>query len=252
MTAGGGGNVETASVMTEPPQNSFRRIAGVLFAPAETFRPIAQRPDVIRPLLVLLVISIVVSVILVPRLDIESTMRQQMEQGGRKMAEADMERAMRFGAAFGRVMGYLAPLWSAITYVVVAGVLLLAFRLLGGDGRFKQAFSVTLYSFMPMAIASIVLMIVAASRESIDPTAVGTLVKSNLAFLADATQQPVLFSLLASLDVFTIWTLALLTLGFAAVSNFSRLKSAAVVFSLWGGWIVVKLAFAAIGQAVSA
>ena len=232
----------------EPPaKNSFQRIAGVLFAPVDTFRDIARKPDILVPLLILVVIGAVCAALLVPHMDFDAMMRTQMEQSGRQMSEADMERASKMGAAFGKAMAYASPVLSLIVWAVIAGVLLLAFRLMGGEGTFKQAYSATLYAWIPNAISGIVTTIVAVARGKVDPATMATLVKSNPAFLVDMKDNPILFSLLSSLDVFTIWTLILFVLGFAALSKMSRAKSAAIVISLWLVTVVVKLGFAALG-----
>ena len=229
-----------------PKKNVFQRIAGVLFAPAETFEEIARRPDILAPLILLIVIGFGTTILMIPRMDFDSMVRQQMEQSGRQMSDADMERATRMGAAFGKVMAYVSPVWTAIAYVVIAAVLLFVFRLMGGEGTFRQAFSATLYSFVPMAIYGIVMAIVVTARGSFDPTTAASLVKSNLSFLVDFSENRVLYALLSSIDLFSIWTVALLTFGFAALSRLTRAKSAVIVVSLWIFTIVVKLAFAAL------
>ena len=72
------------------------------------------------------------------------------------------------------------------------------------------------------------------------PQELATVLKSNPAFLVDLEAQPVLFGLLSSLDVFVIWTLALMSIGYAHMSRFSKAKSATIVFGLWLSWILVK------------
>lgn len=239
-----------AAPITEPPaKNSFQRIAGVLFAPAETFRDIARKPDILIPLIVLIVIGYAVTAVLVPRMDFDTMMREQMEQQNRQMSEADMARTLKMVSAFGKVMAWAGPILGILFYLVIAGVLLLAHRLFGGEGNFAQAFSATLYSWMPQALSSIIVAIVAFTRGSLNPATMATLVKSSPAFLVDMKEHPVLFSLLSSLDVFTIWTVILLVIGFAALSRLSKAKSAVIVVSMWLVVIVVKLGFAALGAA---
>jgi len=232
------------------PRKSFlQRLAGVLFAPAETFDDIARTPDVLAPMALLLLIAIGSTVVLVPRMDFESTIRTQMQQSGREMKPADMDRAVKMGKAFGTMIAYCSPLLGIAFYVVLAGILLLAFRLFGGEGNFTQALSVTLYAWIPLTLFSIILALVALSRDSIDPTTIATVVKSNPSFLVDFSEQRVLFALLSSLDVFVVWTLILLTFGFSAVSKLSKGMSAAIIFSLWIAATIVKVGFAALGAA---
>jgi hypothetical protein len=76
-----------------------------------------------------------------------------------------------------------------------------------------------------------------------------TVLKSNPAFLVDMKEHAVLFSLLSSLDIFTIWTIVLLIIGFAALTRSSKAKSAAIVIPLWAVVILIKVGFAAMGAA---
>ena len=230
-----------------PAKNSFQRIAGVLFAPADTFRDIARKPDILIPLAILVILGFISAAILVPRMDFDAMMQEQMAQSGRQMSDADMERAAKMGAAFGKVMAFASPILGVIVWAIIAGVLLLAHRLFGGEGDFKQAFSTTMYAWIPQAISAIVLTIVAAAKGEVNPATMQTLVKSSPAFLVEMTEHPILFSLLSSLDIFTIWTLILLIIGFSTLSRVSRGKSAAIVISLWLMTVVVKLGFAALG-----
>jgi len=233
-------------------QNVFSRIAGVLFAPAETFAAIARRPGIIGPLLVILVVSLATTAVIIPRMDFESILAQQSEQMRKQnpnMSEEQMAQIEKFTRASGKVFGWISPLMMVAWYAIVAGALLLAFRLMGGEGTYKQAFSATLYAWMPLILFGIIMTIVVLARGTFDPVTAQTLVKSNPAFLVDWKEQPVLYSLLASFDIFTIWTIVLLVFGFSALSKASRAKSAAIVITLWLAMILVKVGFAAMGAA---
>jgi hypothetical protein len=235
-----------------PAKNSFQRMAGALFAPAETFADIARRPDILVPLLVLLVIGYVTTFVAMPRLDFDATLAQQtemMKKQNPNMSDADIERMGRITKASMKVMMYIGPMLMIAWYAVLAVVLFGAFRLMGGDGTYKQSLSATLYAWMPLLIFSIISTIVLVARGSVDPAAMPTIVKSNPAFLVDMKTNPVLFSLLSSFDIFTIWTIVLLVFGFSALSKFSKAKSAAIILTLWVVMLVVKLGFAALGAA---
>lgn len=233
-------------------KNPFQRIAGVLFAPAETFRDIVARPDILVPLIVILLVSYINTAILVPKMDFGAAVRDQMAAQGREMSREDMDRAVKFGSTLGRAFAWTSPFLGIIFMVIIAGVLLLAFRLFGGSGNFKQALSVTLYSSMPWLIAAIVMAIVLFTRESVNPAEMQTLVKSNPAFLVDMKEQPVLFGFLAAFDAFTIWVLILMVIGFAIMAKVSRAKSAVIIISLWLVTILIKVGFAAMGAAAAA
>lgn len=233
----------------ERTKNVFERIAGVLFSPAETFADIARRPDILGPLAIILVLGYLATAMMMPKMDmstITSMQAEQMRKQNPNMSEEQIEQAGRIAAAAAKVFGWLGPIVMVAWYAIVAGALLLAFRLFGGQGTYKQAFSATVYAWMPLVLFTLLMAIVVMARGTFDPTTAATIVKSNPAFLVDMKEQPVLFSLLSSFDVFTIWTVALLAVGFAALSKTSISKAFAIVISLWMCMIVVKLGFAAL------
>jgi hypothetical protein len=230
-------------------KNVFERIAGVLFAPAETFQDIARKPDVLAPLMIILIVGYLTTALVMPKMDMSSITAQQIEQMRKQnpnMGEEQIAQMERFTAASGKVMGWIGPLLGVAWYAILAGILLLAFRLFGGEGTYKRAFSATLYAWIPLVLFGILLTIIVIARGTFDPSTAATLVKSNPAFLVDMKEQPILFSLLTNFDIFTIWTIFLLIVGFSALSKTSRAKAATIVLSLWAAMIVVKLGFAAL------
>lgn len=244
--------VPPAPVLPEKKPNVFERVAGVFFSPGETFRDIARRPDILGPLLLLVVLGFITTALILPRFDFESMTAQQsatMKKQNPNLSDDDIERMTRIGKASATVMAWVSPLLQLAWFALVAGVLLLAFRMFGGDGTYKQAYSTTLYSWMPRVLQSIVMVIVVLARGTVDPMTMATTVKSNPAFLVDMTEQPVLFALLSSFDVFAIWSLVLFVIGFSEVAKTSKGKAAAIVVSLWFVTIAIKIGFAALGAA---
>jgi hypothetical protein len=236
----------------EPKKNVFARIAGVLFAPVETFAEIVRRPDILGPLLVIVILGYIGTAVVLPRLDVTAmtdAQAEQMRKQNPNVREEQIATIARYTAASVKVFAWIGPVIFIAWYAIVAGALLLAFRLFGGEGTYKQAFSVTLYAWMPMVLLSLITAVVVMAQGTFDPTTAATIVKSNPAFLVDMKEQPVLFSLLSSFDLFTIWTIALLSVGFAAVARTTKAKAATIVVSLWLAMIVVKLGFAALGAA---
>jgi hypothetical protein len=82
--------------------------------------------------------------------------------------------------------------------------------------------------------------------DLVNPADLTDLTHSNLGFLVDRKANQVLHSLAASIDVFTIWVLALLVIGLAIAAKVSRKKAATLVLSLWGIYVLGKAGVAAI------
>jgi hypothetical protein len=237
-------SVPAAAPPPEPKPNSLQRIVGVLTAPDETFRSIVRRPDWVMPLLIVVVLSIASMLLLTSHIDFSAAIREAMEAQGQT---ADPQ-VMRFAVSFAKITFYLSPLIGIFFLVVTAMLLLVAFRIFGGEGEFSHAFSIVLYAWMPQLIRSVIAVIVLLMRPSITLMDVQEPIRSNLAFLFDAKAQPLMFALFGSFDVFTFWTLFLLTIGFAHMSRFSKAKSAAIVLTVWAAATMVKLIGPAIAQ----
>ncbi|MEA2236211.1 MAG: hypothetical protein QOC81_935 [Thermoanaerobaculia bacterium] len=246
MTVGQDGPVIPPLSEAGPEQNSFQRIIGVLFSPDATMASIARRPDWVVPLIVLLIMSLAAGVVIAQHVDFGAAAREAMEQN-KNMSQEQLDKGVKMAAGIGKVTTYLSPVLSAIGLLIIAGVLLLAFRLFGGEGDFKQAFSVTCYSSMPGVIKGILMIIIILAKGGIIPAQqLAGLVRSNLGFLADYKANPMAFTVLSSIDIFSIWYLILMIIGFAYLAKVSRVKSAVIIISLW----FVVLLFKLIGPAM--
>jgi hypothetical protein len=241
MTVGQDNALATPAPGAEPKPNPFQRIIGVLFSPDATFASIARRPDWVVPLVLLLLISLAAGFIMAPHVDFGAAARESMEQN-KNVKPEDVEKAVRISASIGKVFSYISPVLSLIGLLVIAGVVLLAFRIFGGEGDFKQAFSVTCYASIPTIIKSVVTLIIIVAKGGIIPAqALATLVRSNLGFLVDYKTNPVAFALLSSFDIFSVWFLALLIIGFSYVARVSKVKAAVTIISLWILVLLLKL-----------
>ena len=253
MTIESAGTPPAPPVSAAPTKNAFERLVGVFFSPTETFQDIARKPDILVPLLILTLFGFATTLLIMPRMDLDAMVAQQTEMMQKKnpnMSDADLERAGRYTKAFAKVGGYVGPVLVILGYLVIALVLWGAFRLMGGDGGYKHALSTTLYAYVPrMILGGIIAVVIIMARGSVDPSAMASVVKTSPAFLVDMKEQPVLFAFLSSFDIFILWTIFLLVLGFSIVSRLSKAKSAAIVISLWLITVFIKLGFAALGAA---
>jgi hypothetical protein len=233
----------TADVQSQPPVqppvvekvNPFQRIAGVFIAPVETFQSIARRPDVLVPLIIQMNVSLAAGWMIASRVDFNDLAHQAMESNPRmaEMPREQADRMIRFTASTMKVTTYVSPILSLIGLLIIAGGLLLGVRAMGGEGNFKQAFSVATYGWYPRLIKSVISLIVLMNRKSITIFDLQDPVRSNLGFLFDPKTKPLMFALVSSFDIFALWSLALYVIGFSAISRLSRGKTAAVVLILW-------------------
>lgn len=228
--------------------NPFQRIIGVFIAPTETFESIARRPDVAMPLIIHLVLALVIGLVMVRYFDFAAPAREAMEAQG-NASQAQIDQAVRFSSAIGKTLTYASPLLALLYFLIVASVLYLVFRMFGGDATWQQAFSVTLYAGFVRALLSIIMAVILVARGgTTNPAEVDIIVRSNPAFLVDHVSQPVLYSLLANFDLFIIWYVVVLIIGFAIISKVSRAKAASIIIGLWAIKMLIAAGFGALGQ----
>lgn len=242
----------TPSTTAPEKPNPFGRLIGVLFSPDETFASIARRPDWVVPLLLFMALALFGGWVFSHHVDFLTAARAQMEAQGRLTPE-QIDRGLKFNAVLFKVISYLAPIVSVVIFTIVASLMMLAFRMMGGEGEFRQYFSVTLYAWVPQILQGLIIEGILLTRSvAAGAETLPTLLKSNLAFLVDMKEHAVLFSLLSSLDIFTIWSVILMAIGFAYVSRLSKGKSAGIVIVVWGFWVLLKTGGAALGSLMRA
>lgn len=210
----------------------------VLTDPVGTMRSIAARPEFLVAMIVVTVLSIVSIWLIVPRIEFGPEMRAQMAKQGIPAAQVEsqlamIERVQRFVMP---VMAGLAPVWLA----VIAGIIFGAFKIMGGEGNYHQAISVTTYAWMPFVIQGLIMTGLVLAGDPIGPSQLGSVVPSHPGVLINPLENPPLFALLSSLDLFTFWVMGLLAIGFSFVSGFSRGKSVAIVLSMWVVLVLIK------------
>lgn len=240
----------------EPPAeevkiNSFDRVAGVLTAPTETFREISLRPDWLVPLMLVVGFSLVTYFVIAPHIDMASSIRQQLESRGIK-DEKIIERQVEFAEKFSKFTAPITAVAIPISVLIMAGIVMLAFKLMGATGSFRQYFSITTYSWLPLTIKSVVMAGFIFTRDMVSQMELQTVVKSNLGFLSDPRTSPAVYAFLSSFDIFNLWTVFLLATGLAFASRFSRTRSAAILVVLWAIVILIKVGFASLAGGAKA
>jgi hypothetical protein len=223
-----------------PEPGFFDRVIGVLMSPGETFQWIARKPDWVAPLATFFVIWLVSGILASTHIDYQGVAREAMEANPRaaQMSQDQIDTAVRINAAVFKVLAYIGPLLFTVVLLIAAAALLFSFRLFGSEINFKQAFAVTIYAWLPRVIKGIIAVIVTMTRSTMSFIDIQNPVMSNLGFLADPKSNPVLYAMASSIDIFSIWTVVLLIIGFAVAAKVSKGKSAGIVI---GWWVVINL-----------
>ncbi|MBZ5501261.1 MAG: YIP1 family protein [Acidobacteriia bacterium] len=246
----------TANPPAEAPEsgNSISRIFGAIFSPRPTFASIARRPTWLVPLLLLTVVSTGAVATLGHTMGWRALLEQQIqknpsaqrriEQLTPEQRQQMVEQQMKIIPITVYVGGIVG---SAITLVTLAAVFLGVFNLVSGVPMgFKTSLSIVAYAYTPRLIYGLLAIPILFLKDpsTVDPQ---NMVASNPAvFLADGAAGW-LATLLGSLDLFSIWVVLLLSVGYSAVNpkKLSFGKAFGVIFGVWLVYVLVRVGIAA-------
>ncbi|MCP4308383.1 MAG: hypothetical protein GY788_26585, partial [bacterium] len=105
--------------------------------------------------------------------------------------------------------------------------------------------SVFIHGFMPWALASLLSIPILMTSESLNLYDPGFATLSLGAF-ADGETSLELWILLNSIDLFSLWSIVLLVIGYSIAAKIDKLRVAMAVVGLWAAWIVFNVAMAAL------
>jgi hypothetical protein len=226
------------------------RLLGALVAPAKTFRAIAERPTWLLPFLVVCLTPVLPGLLAGPKIDWEGVVRSQLERADVDVPREQMEQAVGMWEKLGPILTYVGPLMIAVSILLFTVVFWGAFTLAGGQPGFKRSLAVVSHAMLPVAVAALLSIPVVLSMDTIGAQQLesGSYLQSSLAAFAPEDAGPVLLALLSKIDVFTIWTVVLLAIGFRYAAGVPQRTAALTAGLLWVVWICVNVGLAALGR----
>lgn len=232
-----------AAEPTEIPGSALQSLWGVLLAPERTFRALAARPSWLPAMLLTVLSAFGLSLILVPRMDLKGAVLEAVEKQGQELTASQLDLQVAIVSA---VSKYSALVIQPIFLLLAAVLFLVVLRLLGSEIDFRRSLSVTVHGMMPLVLAALLTVPVALSRAQISMQDVkaSRLLSSNLAVFAPDSAGSVALALLSSIDLFTIWTVVLLAIGFRIVARLSAAAAWGTVLTFWLVGIGLKLVLA--------
>jgi hypothetical protein len=133
------------------------------------------------------------------------------------------------GAAFG----------TALSALLAAVGVWLAFQVVGSKPGFPQTFTVMCWALLPGAIEGLLGLPAILVRKTIQPEQLASLLPANLGVLLPAGAGGPLASFLLSVDLFSIWAVWIVAAGMAGVARVSRRRSLVTVTVLWIAYVAV-------------
>jgi hypothetical protein len=229
----------------EQPMNFFQRLTSAYFEPSKAFADVNCKPSWLALFIILAILSMAAAFVTAMRVDQETIIRKALESYSVQLTEEQISQAVaRQQSLLAKYSGMIfAPASIIVIYLALAGIFMVLFMLAGASLSYRKALAVMFWGLGPPAIIQTILSILILflkDPDTIDVTK-GVLM-SNLGALVDGKAHPFLASAAGSLDIFSFWAMALLAIGFAAISERKlTFKSAGFgVVILWVVYVIGK------------
>lgn len=256
--AGGGGPTQEE---IPPKTNPARRLAGVIASPGQTFREINLKPTWLAPLVSAVAAALAGSAFYSWRVSpdwerrVLTRIEEHRETTGQVMTPDQVGQQLALARSMGTLSLILPAVQLPLFCLVVAGLCFIGFGLVFlASPPFRKVFAVVVWSVAANRVvgtAVLVAVLLLSDRESLqsaDPART-KLVLADLGAFLPPDAPAALRSLASSVNLFTIWFLVVLVVGFTRLGDphsrpFAARKVAALVFGLWAAWALAKAALA--------
>jgi hypothetical protein len=233
----------SAPVEPEKPGGFFQNLIDVYFSPREAFTRIVRSPSFLLPLAGYLLLVLGFTGIWMSKVEPREFMKMQLEESGQwdKIPAEQRDTILESAASRIKVFGWIGPVvFVPLMLVVTAAALMFVFRFFyASEATYKQAFAIVTWVFFAVGLVTTPLILLVLQLKgdwNVDPNSA---VQANLGLLLDKSEaaKP-LWALATSIDVFSLWMVFLLAVGFGVASR----KTTGSAF--WGvaiPWILIVL-----------
>ena len=229
-----------AAALSEP-----ARILNVFTCPTKTFSDLRRNARWWAPWLVISAVSLAFIGTIDQRIGFDQVTHNLIEKSPRraqleKLPPEQQARQLEAATRFTKLVSYCTPAIALLIYAIIAVVLMATFNFgAGAELSFKTSLVIVIYGVLPMIIGAVLGIISLLAGVNAETFNLNNPVATNPAYFMDPAASPFLYGLASALDVFVIWSIILIALGFSCNSKLTRGTTLSVV----AGWyIVYKLA----------
>jgi hypothetical protein len=233
----------SSPVVPEKPGGLFQNLIDIYFAPREAFTRIVRNPTFVLPLIGHIVLVLAFTGIWINKMDAREFMKVQLEESGQwdKIPAEQRDNIIEQQAKWMPVFAWIGPVVATPLFLLVtAAALMFVFRFFySGEVPFKQAFSIATWTFFATSVVTTPLVLAVLHLKgdwNVNPQEA---VQANLALLLEkSSAAKPLWALLSSVDLFSLWTIFLLAVGFGVAS---KKPTASAIWGVAIPWIVIVL-----------
>lgn len=221
---------------------SDKNVAGKIFSlfwePSETFRALkagVDWTDIAIPLILVIIISLIsISYITPIALQEQRTRIENSERLSDQQKEQVLD---RMESRSDSVMPYITtPIVLVIKLAIVAAVILFLNNfIMGGEAKFLTFLGVAAYVGLIDGINILIKLPLIVSQQT-------TRIHTSLALLFEQSET-FFFRLMANLDLFSLWKVALFAIALAVFNQKKTARTFSIVFLFWIGYCLLAAAF---------
>jgi len=237
----------------EPRLSEGQRLLDVFIAPSKTFTDLRRNASWWAPFLIIVIVSAIFSYVIDQKVGFRKVVDNQIQLQPKAAERLEQlpadkrEQALARQVAITKGVTYVVPLIGLIVYAILAGILLGTVKVVGSaEVTFGAFYALIVYSRLPEVVKGLLTILSLVAGVSSDAFDIKNPVATNAAYFLDPTGSPVLRALLSSLDVITIWTLVLVAIGVACISQIKRGTAFAIVFGWFAVVVLLQVGVAAI------
>jgi len=223
--------------------NEAARVFGVFYEPGKVFADVAERPRWLVPMIVSMLLGLSFVYAVSSHVGWEQTVRQTLTNNPRTadLPPEQREQIISRGAKAASIIGWIGALVGPPFFIlIVAGVLTGIFNgLLGTELKFKQMFAITTYAFLIRGLYTVLLMLLLYLKPPEDFN-IQISPFSPAAYMNRQENPKWLMSLAGSLDLFTIWTIVVLAIGFSVAAR--KLSFTKALITIMIPWLILVVA----------
>lgn len=224
----------------------------VLWSPGEAMFHLSKKPRIVVPIVFLCLFSLVTGALVMSKLDSAELAMRAIERSPQGAQMTDQQKDLlrsQMNSPIFRVFGLASTVIGPIIMILlIAGLYFALFTMLGREGGFKAFLSITAFAFIPGIFrqAAAVLSAFVMPASSIMPDELGSL--SAGVFIDRDSASPVLFAAANTIDLVSIWILALLIIGYGFVTrkSLSAVTRSCAVLGVFLVYVALRLALAAV------
>jgi hypothetical protein len=252
-----GPSVDPGAHSPQPGLSEAARIINTFIAPRKTFEDLRRNESWWVPWLIASIFTVLLAVVIVQKVDLRELVEKRAEQSKiaqsrmEQLSPAQREQAMGMQVTFSKVQYFIRPVFILLGGLLVALVLMATFNFgFAAEIPFQRSLAVVFYGWLPGTVVKTALVVVAllfgANASGIDPDM--NPVATSAGFFMDRTANKFLWGLGTNLDVVSLWTVALVAIGFAAASNNKKISTGTALTTVFVLYAVVALCGSALGS----